>query len=93
MKLSKEYLDHIRLDNKRHTNDYTQPVFLKDLLGHIACLDTEIKTLENDYDGCVGKFDDCRAMLAFMVERKGISVTPPDDYKGAWHEYLIEQLP
>lgn len=51
------------------------------------------ETTENDYINCVGKFDACRAMLAVMVEKKGISVNPPDDYKGAWHEYLIEQLP
>lgn len=43
-----------------------------------------------DYLQCVEKFDDCRACLARVVEALGGQVNPPDEYEGAWHEWLIE---
>ena len=43
-----------------------------------------------DHLECVGKFDDCRACLARIVEVLGGQVSPPDEYQGAWHEWLIE---
>lgn len=38
-----------------------------------------------DHLECVGKFDECRACLARIVETLG-----PDSYEGAWYEWLIE---
>ena len=43
-----------------------------------------------DYLQCVKKFDDCRACLARVVEALGGQVNPSDNYKGEWHEWLIE---
>lgn len=62
----------------------------------IDCIKVIDKTAHNQvlkaYSGCVSKFDACRAMLAYLVSLKNIDVTPPDDYDGEWHEYLIEKL-
>ena len=45
-----------------------------------------------DYGSVVSKFDECRAALARVVEDRGLETTPPDEYKGSWHEWLISQL-
>ena len=50
----------------------------------------EVEKAHDDYLQCVGKFDECRACLARIVEALGGQVNPPDEYQGAWHEWLIE---
>ena len=45
-----------------------------------------------DYNRVVSKFDECRGALAAEVEAHGFPSNLPDNYKGAWHEYLIELL-
>lgn len=50
----------------------------------------ETDRVRADYLQCVEKFDECRGCLARIVEALGGQVNPPDDYKGAWHEWLIE---
>lgn len=44
-----------------------------------------------DYEKCVIKFDATRGALASLLEKIGVNPTPPDNFKGAWHEYLIEK--
>lgn len=41
----------------------------------------------------VNKFDNCRAALAYVyMKLTGNEPTPPDDYEGDWHEWLIQEV-
>ncbi len=51
---------------------------------------SEEEKTRTDYLQCVEKLDDCRGCLARIVEALGGQVNPPDEYEGAWHEWLIE---
>ena len=48
---------------------------------------------KKDYERVVEKFDKCRAALALQYKRlTGKEPTPPDEYEGEWHEWLIAEL-
>ncbi|KKM65210.1 hypothetical protein LCGC14_1493590 [marine sediment metagenome] len=51
-----------------------------------------LQKVGKDYSRVLSEFDSCRAALAYEVKKRGISVNPPKNYDGAWHEYLIKML-
>ena len=47
----------------------------------------------SDYERVVGKFDDCRGTLAYLYESMtGNDPIPPEEYKGEWHAWLIDEV-
>ena len=57
---------------------------------YIDWLEAERKNM--NYENAILKFDNSRACLARMAEHLKLRVNPPDDYDGAWHEWLIGEL-
>ena len=49
------------------------------------------KELIEDYKRCVGKFDDCRATIAWAVNKLGGDASRDEDDKD-WHETLIKDF-
>jgi hypothetical protein len=46
----------------------------------------------SDYSSVVYKFDDCRAMLAAILNRLGINPNDTPDNEDAWHTWMIKEL-
>ena len=75
-------------------------VYIQDMLDEIERrakfvedrLRDELDEAVENYDRMVSKFNKCRGALAAEVKAHGFPSNLPDNYKGAWHEYLIELL-
>lgn len=93
-----EYIEALRNENARlqyEVGKYQKVANqdIHDVFERAEKAEAERDALQKDYTSTVAKFDDCRGMLAFLYKQKtGKEPTPPDNYEGDWHVWLIDAL-